>query len=244
MAGDSIPFDKLSEPEQEKLMTQESKQEQLEQPKLKLVPDDPESVPIPKPDEFNLDAFKSDFSETLAGGVETLQTGLPHHSISEARDFVRLHPDEANFWSAELCFVNVPILGSKRDTMHLIAKPISKLLPPAKVKHFRLALASKPHNAFFLCHVPTRNWDNTWVSSNLDACEKAKTLWTQAISQKEEGVEAYKITFARDDDAFADPKWPTQPINELVHRTFSGRKIMDTSHPGLARLIGAKPIVS
>jgi hypothetical protein len=46
-------------------------------------------VPIAKPRAFDLDKFKSKRAAAVAN-VETLQTGLPHHNISQAKDFVRL----------------------------------------------------------------------------------------------------------------------------------------------------------
>jgi hypothetical protein len=48
-------------------------------------------ISIPKPGEFSLDMFKSTLDPSMAG-VETLLTALPHHKISEAKDWVRLHP--------------------------------------------------------------------------------------------------------------------------------------------------------
>src|SRR5215467_2802373 len=91
-------------------------------------------VSIPKPSNtFDLDKFKSKRAAAIAN-VETLQTALPHHSISQAKDFVRLHPDVEKFWSPEVCFVNVPIKGQKRDTFHLINEALAKkYLPPAKI---------------------------------------------------------------------------------------------------------------
>jgi len=70
--------------------------------------DDTEIGSIAKPSAFNLDKFKSKRAAAVAN-VETLQTGLPLHSIAQAKDFVRLHPDEEEYWSPELCFVKVPI---------------------------------------------------------------------------------------------------------------------------------------
>jgi hypothetical protein len=32
-------------------------------------------------------------------------------TTAEAKDFVRLHPDTANWWLLESCFVGVPIQG-------------------------------------------------------------------------------------------------------------------------------------
>jgi hypothetical protein len=216
-------------------------------PKLKIVHpevDPAEQMSIAKPDAFSLDKFKSKHMPAVAG-VETLQTALPHHSIAQAKDFVRLHPDELAYWSPELCFVNVPIKGQKRDTLHLIDEELAmQHLPSAKVLRFRLALATKPYDVFFLCHVPSRNTDNRWNESNLQACEQAKTLWTQATSRKEEGVEAYKIDASRDPDAFPVPNWPTQSLDELIGRTFAGRLIETKDHPGLLRLLGAKQSVS
>ena len=90
-----------------------------------------EVVPIAKPSTFSLEKFKSKRAATVAN-VETLQTGLPHHNIAQAKDFVRLHPDEETYWSPELCFVNVPIKGQKRDTLHLIDEDLAMRYLPAE----------------------------------------------------------------------------------------------------------------
>src|SRR5262245_31793375 len=131
--------------------------------KLEVVPEPKsEDVSIAKPAKFSLDKFKSKRSAAVAS-VQTLQAALPHHSIAQAKDFVRLHPDDEHFWSPELCFVNVPIKGMKRDTLHLIDEELAmQYLPSARVLRFRLALASKPYDVFFLCHIPTTNEDNLW----------------------------------------------------------------------------------
>jgi hypothetical protein len=201
------------------------------------------ALSIPKPSGFSLDKFKSKHPAAVAG-VETLSTGLPHHKIAAAKDFVRLHPDEEAYWSPELCFVNVPIKGQKRDTLHLINEELAmRYLPSGKILRFRLALATKPHDVFFLCEIPTRNEDNSWNADNLLGCEKAKTKWIQATSRKEEGVDGYKIDLAKDPDAFPAPKWPNQSLTELIDKTFAGRMIDQEDHPALLRLIGAKQAV-
>jgi len=209
--------------------------------KPKLVIDD--STPIAKPSTFNLDKFRSKRAATVAN-VETLQPALPHHGIAAAKDFVRLHSSD-QYWSPELCFVSVPIKGQKRDTLHLIDEDIAmRYLPSGRILRFRLVLATKPGNVFFLCHLPTRNEDNPWNASNISACEMAKTLWVQVSSRKEEGVEGYKIDTARDPDAFSEPKWPTETLEALIEKTFVGRMIDRDNHPALLRLIGAKQPLS
>jgi hypothetical protein len=207
-------------------------------PAPETTPDTPQS--IAKPEGFSLDKFKSKRA-TAAANVETLLTALPVRSIAEAKDFVRLHPNEDEYWSDELCFVNVPVKGQKRDTLHLIEEDLAmQYLPSAKILRYRLALATKPYDVLFLCKVPTRNLDNTFNSSSLAGCEQAKHLWTQAASRKEEGVESYKIDAARNQDAFPEPRWPTQSLQELIGHTFAGCIIDREDHPGLLRLIGAR----
>jgi hypothetical protein len=203
-----------------------------------------EVTPIAKPDTgFSLDKFKSKHPASVAN-VETLQTALPHHTIAQAKDFVRLHPDEESYWSPELCFVNVPIKGQKKETLHLITDDLAKrYLPSGKITRFRLVLASKPDDRFFLCHVPTRNTDNSWNETNASACQQGKTLWVQATSRREEGVDGYKIDVAQDQDAFAEPAWPTQSLGEMIETTFVGRMIDHEEHPALLRLVGAKQVL-
>jgi hypothetical protein len=201
-------------------------------------------APIAKPSKFSLDKFKTKHASAIAN-VETKPGQLPHHNIAQANDWVRLHPDEETYWSPEMCFVSVPIKGQRRDLLHLIDEELAmRYLSAKRIQRFRLALATKPFDVWFLCHIPTRNADNSFNASNLRACEQAKTLWVQVSSRKEEGVEAYKIDFARDPDAFPVPKWPSQSLSELIEVAFDGRMIEEENHPALLRLIGAKQSLS
>ena len=139
---------------------------------------------------------------------------------------MRLHPDEAKYWSPEFCFVNVPIIGQKRDNSHLIDEELARrFLPSDRIQHFRLALATKPYDVFFLCHVPSRNLDNTWNDTSVRACLQAKTKWVQATSRKGENAEGYQITYTKDPNSFPEPSWAQQSLNELIHVTFGGRMI-------------------
>jgi hypothetical protein len=205
---------------------------------------DDKKLSIVKPSTFSLDKFKSKRAAVVAN-VATLQGALPHYPMSQARDFVRLHPDEDAYWSPELCFVSVPIIGMKRDTLHLIDEDLGLgFLGNGKLLRFRLALATKPNDVFFLCHLPSQNLDNSWNMSVLEAAEQAKRLWVQVTSRKAEGVESYKIDFARDHDAFPETKWLRQLLEELISKTFNGRMIIDENDPALLRLLGAKQNLS
>jgi hypothetical protein len=218
----------------------------MPKPKLEAVetPTEEEKQAIAKPKKFDLNKFKSKLDPDIAG-TETLLTALPHMAIQEAGDYVRLHPDREKYWSAELCFVNVPCKGQKRDTLHLIEEEIAVcFVSSARIRRFCLALASKPFNVFFLCHVPTRNFDNTWVASNVQGCEQATVKWVEITSRRDEGIEAYRVKPARDPDAFSKPDWTKQPLDELIGITFAGRMIDSENHPGLLRIIGAKQAIS
>jgi hypothetical protein len=195
---------------------------------------------IAKPTGSKLDRFKTKRAAAIAN-VVTLQGAISIHKISDARDFVRLHPDVEIFWSGELCFVNVPIKGQKKDQLHLIEEDLAlQFLPAGKILRFRLALATKPYDVFFLCVVPSQNEDNSWNASALAACEQGRSMWVQVTSRKAEGADSYKIDLARDPDAFPDPKWPEQSLDDLIMTTFHGRIIEHDEHPALLRLIGAR----
>jgi hypothetical protein len=199
---------------------------------------------IQKPPAFSLDRFKSKRAASVAG-LDNLVDGMPHIPVGQVKDFFKVHGDEMNYWSPELCFVPVPIKGMKKDTIHLIDEDLAMdYLPSGKIKRFRLVLATKPFDVFFLLEVPSQNLDNNWNVTALAACEQAKTLWTQASSRKEEGIDGYKVDKARNQEAFPDPRWPKQSLDELINKTFAGRMIIVADHPALLRLIGDKQSLS
>jgi hypothetical protein len=131
--------------------------------------------------------------------------------------------------------------GQKKETLHLIDEDIAVAhLPSKKIKRFRLALASKPHDVFFFCLVPCVNLDNKFNETALKGCEDAKTTWVEAVSRKDQGHDDYQIVPARSQTTFGEPKWPTQSMAELLAASFQGRMIETDDHPGLLRLIGAE----
>jgi hypothetical protein len=203
---------------------------------------EPEVTSIKKPpDKLSLDKFKS--KKEPRAKVATLPTELPILKIADAKDYVRVHPDVENYWSPELCFVSVPIKGQKKDRLHLIDEDLAlKYVPSGRIQRFRLALATKPDDVLFLCQVPTRNLENDWNNTAVNACEKAKTFWTIVTSLKEEGIENYKVTFSEEEDAFPEPTWPIgeQTLEDIILTCFSGFCIDRADHPALLRLRGKK----
>ncbi len=200
---------------------------------------DDDELSIAKPDaNSRLEKFKSKRKPSI-GNVQTLLAALPILRIADADDFVRFHPNEELYWSTEMCFVTVPIQGQKRDLLHLIDEELAmSYLPSKKIKRFRLALATKPYDRFFLGIVPSQNLDNMFNQTALKACQEAKTYWVQATSRREEGADEYKIGRARNQKFVAEPKWPSQTLDQLIDVTFSGRMIEVANHPALLRLLG------
>jgi hypothetical protein len=199
-----------------------------------------ETVSIKKPGKFSLEKFKVKRAPTIAG-VDPLQGSWSIMRIAEADDFVRLHWDEENYWSMPVCFVHVPIKGTKKENLHLIDEDIALAhVPSKKIQRYRLALASKPWDVFFLCKVPVVNLDNKFNETALQGCERAKTTWIQAVSRKDQGHDDYQIIPAKDPKAFPEPKWPALSLEEIIGIAFEGRQIESDDHPGLLRLIGDK----
>jgi hypothetical protein len=184
--------------------------------------------------------YKSKNAPTISG-VETLLTVLPILKIGDVNDFTRLHPSEDEYWSCELCFVSVPVKGTKRDILHVIDDDLAvQYLPAKKIKRHRLALATKPNDVFFFCIVPSQNLDNAWNADALTACHMAQTRWVQAMSRRSENIDGYEVKFAVDQEAFPAPAWPTRSMDQLLEVTFKEATIDHDRHPGLLRLIGAK----
>src|SRR5260370_35725973 len=107
-----------------------------EKPQVKVVPDStktdaPQS--IAKPEGFDLNKFKSTRAAAMAN-VERLETALPIHTIAQAKDFVRLHPHEDDYWKDALPFVNDPAKGQNRATLHLNDDGLTmRMLPSAEI---------------------------------------------------------------------------------------------------------------
>jgi hypothetical protein len=214
--------------------------------RVEAIPSDDAAVtPIIKPSGFSLNQFKSKRA-AIIGGVGAELGALPHYPQSHAKDYTKLHPNEEKYWSDELCFVSIPIKGEKSNTLHIIDEELAmRHLPSGRILRFRLALATKPFDIFFLCHVPSQNLDNSWNKSNLNGCEKARTLWIQATSRKKEGVEEYKLDPAQDQDAFPEPDWPICSLDEIIFKAFAPHHMITSGdHPGLLRLLGAKQNLS
>lgn len=200
----------------------------------------PSAPPIAKPGADFMNRFRSTKSAEMPG-VATPLAPLKIIRAGETEDFFRVHPDEENYWTCELCFVSVPVKGTARPLLHLITEEIAmEYLSPKLIKRHRLALATKPYDVLFFCSVPSQNLDSAWNATALTALDRSKSRWTQVFSRRDEGLEEYGHKFAQNEDAFPAPKWPLRSVHEYLEVTFRDASITTSNHPGLLRLIGAK----
>ncbi len=200
---------------------------------------------VPKPSPFNLDKFKSKRPASVAG-VETLQTGLPHHSIAHAKDFVRLHHDEDAYWSPELCFVNVPIKGQKRDTLHLIDEDLAmRYLPSGKITSFPLGSrdeAISMSSSYVMYQPGMRTTLGTPAICLL--ARRARLPGSRSAAERRRASKRIRSMLLEMPMPSLKPSWPTESLTDLIDKTFTGRMIDHEDHPALLRLIGAKQSVS
>jgi hypothetical protein len=194
--------------------------------------------PVAKPTGSKLAKFKSKRGDAPAG-VRTMLGALPVMRLSDANDFVRVHPDSA-YTSDELTFTSVPVQGVKDNVKHIGDEDVlMSVLPNKMVERHALALCAMPHDRFFLGIVPTINLDNSWNRSTREGFELMKTRWVMLTSRKNEGVDAYNIKFAESETFVPEPKWPTASLDDLILASFKGRSIEDADHPALLRRRGA-----
>jgi hypothetical protein len=191
------------------------------------------------------DRFRVTKPPSIAG-VDTVLQPLPILKISEVNDYCRVHPDEECCWTGLLYFVSVPIVHDpKHAQLHIITEELAdKYIQPKRRKVHRLALATKPYDVRFFCIVPTDNVENSWNKSALAGIELAKRQWVEVTSLKATGVDEYKVTCARDHDAFPEPKWALHSVDEYLDVTFAGLMIENDDHPGFCRLIGKKQTIA
>lgn len=75
---------------------------------------------------------------------------------------------------------------------------------------------------------------NLWQSSYKDAIDQAENNWVRVEANMKAGQ--YEITKSSND--LGDPKWPNQPMEELINDAFSGRIIDSPDHPYIRQIQG------
>ena len=223
----------------------------MEKPKLELVEPKPaiagtpaEAVSIAKPGAFNLDLFKTKSSPNIAG-VATLLTALPHHNIAQANDWVRLHSGRGKLL---VCRAVLRHRSDQRPEERPRAsdhRRVGDAVSAEQSDQDSTGSRSPPSQTMCSSCATSRHRTSTTRSMRL-RCRHAS--WPRRSGCKQpaaraKAVDDYQIDFARDPDAFPEPNWPKQSLDELIGVTFTGRMITSENDPALLRLIGAKQVI-
>ena len=159
--------------------------------------------PIPKPGEFSLDKFKSKRAAAMAN-VETLQTALPHHSIAASERLRPAASRRGDVLVAGTVLRQRPDQGPEaRHAAPDRRRPGDALLAEREDLALPLGARDQAARRLFPLSRPdpeprtTPGTPQTWRPAR-----KRRRTWVQATSRKEEGVEGYKIDFARDRGCF------------------------------------------
>jgi hypothetical protein len=234
--------------EDEEPETLEPETPEPEEPETPAASAEP-AITIDKPKKgASISKFKIKNFEPGGTLVETVITALPCFKIADARDWVRVSPLPHHL-SEVVAAINVPIIGQKRDTLHLIMPDLISQLDRNDIQYMRLILASKPYDRFCLIQMPAQNLDNVWNRNALAACTMAKAKWVRAVSKKKDGEDGYRIIITKKESdgrgsPFPLPKWPKEDIDALIEITFEGRTIDTPEHPAWRYLVGDDQIIS
>ena len=152
------------------------------------------------------------------------------------QEFIRIKKD-ANYW-LDTFILKVDADGST----YLVDRDLWSELEP-EIKRVRIFTVASQFGAVFLWPLrppltenPTA--ENPWILSAWRGAQIAMDRWVRLSSDR--GARQYRILEAQTD--LGEPKWPTQPFDELLHLAFgSDYLIRNLSHPVIRRLWGYTP---
>jgi hypothetical protein len=217
----------------------------MSKPKL-VASDTPPTEPIAQPaDDFDISRFSAgDAYKPEISGVRTVLQKLDMLSLSDAKDWVLVYDNPA-YITPPLMFISVPVQGQRHNAVHPIDRDVAlRNCSDREIDQFRLVLAARPHDRFFLAKVPCTNLENSWNESMLRAIEYAKARWCKVLSERAQGFDRYGIKDVRDKlspppGPYGVPNWPPQTMGQILKATFTD-PILDDNHPALLRLVGGK----
>ena len=214
--------------------------EETSRPKLEVVSPTDLSEPIPIPGEFSLEKFKSTQAASLAG-VETLLTALPQCSIAQAKDFVRLHPDEDAYWSPELCFVSRPNQRPEARYYASDRRDVGQAIPAERPHCSGFVWRSRPNPTtyFFSAKSPAAAWTISGTPPIRRLASKQKRCGRKLPHDETRISKATKST-RLEPRRFPRAKVANASLRKLLEVTYAGRTIETHDNPALLRLIGAK----
>ena len=191
-----------------------------------------ETGTLGKKRKINLDRVKARASQQSVIGVTTEYTVIPIRN-PKPDEFFRVTPDEGYS-------VNVNILQMKTDNeWYLVDEDILlDIQLESQLKVMQLYVCVTQNSTPFVCLIPLPDSDgrlNSWHESGHKSMEEAKSFWVRRQADKSNG--GYLITKAINAQ-LPDPKWPSEPLEDLIEKAFDRYYIDKLDHPVLRRLRG------
>ena len=181
---------------------------------------------------INLDRVKAKASQQSVIGVTTEYTVIPIRN-PKPDEFFRVTPGEGYS-------MNVNILQMKTDNeWYLVDEDIlPDIQLESQLKVMQLYVCVTQNSTPFVCLIPLPDSDgrlNSWHESGHKSMEEAKSFWVRRQADKSNG--GYLITKASN-SLLPDPKWPSEPLEDLIEKAFDRYYIDKIDHPVLRRLRG------
>ena len=191
-----------------------------------------ETGTLGKKRKINLDRVKAKASQQSVIGVTTEYTVIPIRN-PKPDEFFRVTPDEGYS-------MNVNILQMKTDNeWYLVDEDIlPDIQLESQLKVMQLYVCVTQNSTPFVCLIPRPDPDgrlNSWHESGHKSMEEAKSFWVRRQADKSNG--GYLITKAINAQ-LPDPRWPSEPLEDLIEKAFDRYYIDKIDHPVLRRLRG------
>jgi hypothetical protein len=185
-------------------------------------------VPAPAADFFaSLDSLRviSDCEEESL--VEAVLSHVPVRKPAKEW-FFRIHPE----YSLDVLVLE---LKSESETLLVVPGLRGALLEEkcVDIRTIRLGVNRQGTTFLWPMRIPADGRKDAWATSAIDAAHEAESSWTRI--QADMNLGAYRISRAKVDDI---PRWPKEPLKDLLRIAFKGAVVDSLEHPTLKKLRG------
>ena len=191
-----------------------------------------ETGTLGKKRKINLDRVKVKASQQSVVGVVTEYTVIQVRKPRQD-EFFRVVPGEEYS-------MNVNIVEMKSDNeWYLVDEdilPEIQFEPQLKVMQLYVCVTQNSTPFLYLIPLPDSEGKiNAWHKSGHISMEEAKSFWIRR--QADHSNQSYLVTKAINGQLL-DPRWPTEPLDDLIEKGFDHLYIDRIDHPVLRRLRG------
>jgi hypothetical protein len=208
---------------------------QPQPPEAQLGPIDRPNGEAHEPAHFDVASLRIDPATETTLGAKPLLLRVPVEKPN-SQDFVRCRSE-----AEHRTLMYLLTIKEKRETYAVLPSIAAAAHVRKEVKRVEIRVCVNLNGAVRLWPVPMPTADertNPFNESHQAAAEAAEALWIRVWADMTAGQ--YVAQKAEDQEALPQPKWPDQPLDELIVIAFKGRIINTLDHPVLKALRGAR----